>query len=74
MCLRHEYLMHISYVPCVCVRSLVKTEPTIKETPNIQEILLNMRTSLSQNFNAVACFILELLRRLHYPKNCEGAL
>ena len=39
------------------------------KTPNFQKILLNIWTTLSQTFNALACFIFELLSRLHNPKN-----
>ena len=46
----------------------IKGEGTIEKAPNVQEILLKIRTSLSQNFSAVACFVLELFRCLHNPK------
>ena len=48
---------------------LIKPESTIEKAPNLQGILLNIRTRLSQNFNAVACFVLELFRCLHNLKH-----
>ena len=51
---------------------LIKPEPTIEKTPNFQEILLNIWTNLTQNFNAIACFVLGLPRRLQNPKNLWG--
>ena len=41
---------------------LVKRERTIEKLPNFQEIFRSTRRSLSQNLNAVAWFILELLK------------
>ena len=40
----------------------VKRERTIEKLPNFQEIFRSTRKSLSQNFNAVAWFVLELLK------------
>ena len=65
---------YASYLPCVCMRTLIKTEQTIEKASNFQELFLNTGTSLRQKFNAVACFVLELFRHLPYPKNCEGVL
>ena len=59
----------VSYVPCTCMRTLIKTEKTIEKTPNLQKLFLNTRTSLRQTFNAVACSVLELFRRRRNPKN-----
>ena len=53
---------------------LIKCHRTTEKTRNFQEILLNMGTSLSRNFNAVACFFLELFSRVYFLKNCEGVL
>ena len=41
--------------------SFIKRERTIEQAPNFQKILLNIQKSLSQNFNVIASFILELL-------------
>ena len=45
-----------------------KREQRIQKTPNFLEIFMNTRTSLTQNCNAVACFVLELFRHLRNPK------
>ena len=52
---------------CECVL-LKKREQRIQKTPNFLEIFMNTRTSLTQNCNAVACFVLELFRHLRNPK------
>ena len=36
-------------------------EKTIEKSANFQQILLNIQTSCSQNFNVVASFVFELL-------------
>ena len=41
-------------------------EQTFLQLPNFQQILLDTRTSLSQKFNVVASFVLELLGFLLY--------
>ena len=52
----------------------MKRERTIENTPNFQQILLNIWITLIQNVNAIACFFLELFSRLHYLKICEDVL
>ena len=42
-------------------QKLIKMEKTIEKSANFQQILLNIQTSCSQNFNVVASFVLELL-------------
>ena len=46
----------------------IKCKQTIEKAPNFQEIFLNTRTSLSQNFNVIAFFILELFRHKRHKK------
>ena len=41
-------------------------EQTIEKLPNFQQILFNTWTSLSQNFNVIASFALELLVFVFY--------
>ena len=48
--------------------SFIKREWTIEKAPNFQEIFLNTRTSLSQNFNVIAFFVLELFRPTQHKK------
>ena len=43
------------------LRNLIKKEQTVEKSSNFQKTLLNTWTSFSQNFNAVACFVFELL-------------
>ena len=50
-------------------KDFIKGEQTIEKAPNFPETLFNTRASLSQNFNVIAFFVLELFRRLHNPKN-----
>ena len=45
----------------VLLQTLIKSEQTPGKTPNFQKMLMNTRTSLRQNVNAVACFVSELL-------------
>ena len=71
MCLRYVYLMYTSYVPCVCMRTLLKTKQTIEKTSNFKEFFLNTRTRLRQNFNAVAWFVLGLFRQLSTKKTVK---
>ena len=62
------------------VKKLVKgcpfmeLEAITEKEPNFQEILLNIWRSLSQNFNVIALFVLELFSRLPRQKVCEGVL
>ena len=58
---KHVYLMHRSYVPCVCVRSLIKMEQTIKKAPNFGEVIINTRATHNQSFNVLDFFVLVLL-------------
>ena len=59
------YFICILYF-CAVFPKLIKTEQTIQQLLNFQQILLDTRTNLSQNFNVVASFVLELLGFLLY--------
>ena len=55
----------------------IKHEQTIEKAPNFQEILLNIWTSLSQNFNVIAFFFFFFLNYLGVcitQNVCEGVL
>ena len=47
-------------------QKLIKTEQTNEKSLNFPQILLNILTSCSQNFNDAALFFLELLGFLFY--------
>ena len=53
---------------------MAETERANKKAPNFYEIFLNTQASLRQNFNALACFVLELFRHLHNLKTYESVL
>ena len=61
MCPKHVYLMHTSYVPYVCVRSLIKMEQTIEKAPRFGEVIINTRGTHNQSFNVLDFFVLVLL-------------
>ena len=59
------YFIFILYFYAVFPK-LIKTEQTIQQLLNFQQILLDTRTSPSQKLNVVASFVLELLGFLLY--------
>ena len=50
----------------LCSSSDLNQEPLMKKSLNPDKIILNHRSSSTQNFNAVACLVFELLGFLFY--------
>ena len=48
------------------LRTLINQEPLMKKSLNPDKIILNHRSSSTQNFNVAACLVFELLGFLFY--------
>ena len=59
------WFLHMYYI-FMLFQKIIKTEQTTEKAPNFQQILLNIWASFSQNFNAVALFLLELSGLVFY--------